>query len=109
MTTAPTKKYSLLTITEKTNRAGAAGTWVQGTCGGASFTALVFPARATNPAFEIRPGCRISKLEVRQEGRVIANFDRGWDMAPGEDAWDCVALLVAALADVVFGPEHAKH
>ena len=79
---------------------------MQGTFGGCGFEALVFPTSATNPAFEIRPGCRISKLEVRKSGDIIANFDRGWDVMPTDGgAWDCVAFLVLWLAEAVYGPD----
>lgn len=32
--------------------------------------------------FGINEG-RISKLEVRQDGKIILNYDRGWDIEPG--------------------------
>ncbi|MFZ2874269.1 MAG: hypothetical protein WAZ94_07275 [Phycisphaerales bacterium] len=100
--TTPT--CSTLTILSKVKRSNAPGTWVTGVCLDHSFTALAFPVPAAEPAFEIRPGCRISKLELRRGPLVLANFDRGWDVNPGDSlAMHCVACLVDSLADQVFG------
>lgn len=30
-------------------------------------------------------GGRISKLMIKIDGEVVANYDRGWDIEPGED------------------------
>ena len=27
-------------------------------------------------------GGKVSKLEIRQLGQIVANYDRGWDVAP---------------------------
>lgn len=29
---------------------------------------------------------RISKLELRVKGKIVANYDRGWDIKPSDDA-----------------------
>ena len=29
---------------------------------------------------------RISKLELRVKGKIVANYDRGWDIKPRDDA-----------------------
>jgi len=29
---------------------------------------------------------KISKLEIRKDGRTVANYDRGWDMEPQDAA-----------------------
>jgi hypothetical protein len=75
-----------LRITKTTRRAAGAGTWVCGTTMGHTFSALVFPAHAEYPNYELGES-RISKLWIRRDSdkRTVVNFDRGWDIA-GEQA-----------------------
>lgn len=83
----------------------AGGTWVIGLVAGHRFQALVFPAHAENPDYELGDS-RISKLWVQRvcDGRVVFNWDRGPDV-PAEDhtARAVVDFLAAGLADHVFG------
>lgn len=38
---------------------------------------------------------RISKLEVRKNGKVVARYDRGWDIIPIEDNdLDAVGVII---------------
>lgn len=41
-------------------------------------------------------GGRISKLEARRAGRIVANYDRGWGIKPvDDDAQNAIDALVA--------------
>lgn len=44
-------------------------------------------------------GGRVSKLQVRQDGAVVCNYDRGWDMKPESYA---VEQVVNYIVDVVY-------
>jgi hypothetical protein len=93
-----------LEITRVTRRRGAAGTWVAGRAAGHRFEALVFPAHATDPAFELA-GSRVSKLWVQRlaDKTVVFNWDRGLDVAAADPAARAVVALVAeGLADHVY-------
>jgi hypothetical protein len=72
-----------LQITKTTRRAAGSGTWVIGTLNGHKFNALVFPAHAECPDYDLGDS-RISKLWIEQiaNKRVVVNFDRGWDVYP---------------------------
>jgi hypothetical protein len=81
------------------------GTWVRGTLAGHRFQALVFAAHAECASDELGDS-RISKLWVQRlaDRRVVANFDRGWDVRPADAAAArVVGFLAAGLADHVFG------
>lgn len=92
-----------LVIRKVTKRPSAPGSWVTGTIGGHKFEALVFPEPASDPAFEI-PGSNISKFWLADdEGRVVADFDRGWNLNPATDlAKRITDLLAAGLAETVY-------
>ena len=94
-----------LVITKTTRRASGAGTWVIGTIAGHRFDALVFPAHAENPDYELHDS-RISKLWLRREAdkQTVCNFDRGWDVRPTTDvAQAIVDFLTAGLAEHAYG------
>lgn len=93
-----------LEITKVQRRASVGGAWVKGKIGGHRFDALVFPAHATQPDFELDDS-RISKLWVQRisDGVTVANFDRGWDVRPATRiAGQIVDLLAAGLAETVY-------
>ena len=94
-----------LVITKTTRRASGAGTWVIGTTNGHLFHALVFPEHAECPEFELGDS-RISKLWVKRlsDGKVVCNFDRGWDVRPTTpDADLIVDFLAEGLAEHTYG------
>ena len=94
-----------LIIARKTRRLSAAGTWVKGTLGGHRFDALVFAEHAECPDYELGDS-RISKLWLQSlaDHRVVANFDRGWDIRPTtKTAQAIVDFLAAGLAEHVYG------
>ena len=94
-----------LRITKTTCQAAGAGTWVIGTTNGHRFDALVFPAHAECPDFELGDS-RISKLWIKRlaDGKVVCNFDRGWDVRPTtKTAAAIVDFLAAGLAEHTYG------
>jgi hypothetical protein len=92
-----------LKITKVSPRTSVPGSWVDGTIGGHRFQALVFPEPASDPAFEIE-GSTIGKLWLADpRGKVVADFDRGWNIEPAtETAKRITDLLAAGLAETVF-------
>jgi hypothetical protein len=81
------------------------GAWVTGTIDCYRFEALVFPEHATIAGFELGES-RISKLWIEQtsDPRMVACFDRGWDLLPANQrVGQVVNLLSAGLAETVFG------
>ena len=82
------------------------GTWAEGSIGGLGFEALVFEGHAACSDYELG-NSRISKLalwELKAGGRVVAGFDRGWDLEPTtEQARRVADVLAAGLAEAVFG------
>jgi hypothetical protein len=93
-----------LVVARKTRRLSAAGTWVTGTLNGHRFSALVFSEHAECPDYELGDS-RISKLWLQSlaDHRVVANFDRGWDIRPTTKiATAIVDFLAAGLADHVY-------
>ena len=85
-------------------RAGGAGTWVSGRISGHRFDALVFPAHADNPEWELAES-RLSKLWVERlaDRQTVFNWDRGADVpAATETAQAIVDFLTAGLADHMF-------
>ena len=94
-----------LTIIKTTRRAAGGGTWVTGTLNGHRFEALVFPEHAERPDFELGSS-RISKLWIKRlaDGKVVCNFDRGWDVRPTtKTAAAIVDFLTAGLAEHTYG------
>jgi hypothetical protein len=93
-----------LVIAKKTRRAAGTGTWVVGTLNGHRFDALVFGAHADCPDYELGDS-RISKLWLKSlvDHRVVANFDRGWDVRPlNKTARAIVDFLAAGLAESIY-------
>ena len=43
--------------------------------------------------FGIEEG-RISKLEVRNEGKLIINYDRGWDVKPADELAETALMMI---------------
>ena len=94
-----------LVITKTTRRTSAPGTWVKGTLNGHRFDALVFAEHAECPDYELGDS-RISKLWIQSlaDHRVVANFDRGWDIRPATTiAQAIVDFLAAGLAEHTYG------
>lgn len=93
-------------IDRVTRQVAGSGKWVLGRVGAFRFEALVFPAPALNPDWELPGGSRISKLRLCRvaDGRTVFNFDRGLDVdAPDAAARAAVERLAAELADRVYG------
>ena len=93
-----------LVIARTTRRIAAAGTWVKGTLNEHRFDALVFSEHAECPDYELDQS-RISKLWLQSlaDHRVVANFDRGWDIRPTtKTAQAIVDFLAAGLAEHVY-------
>ncbi|HFI0022714.1 TPA: hypothetical protein ACGORE_001736 [Streptococcus suis] len=40
---------------------------------------------------------RISKLELRVKGKIVANYDRGWDIRPTDEAVEKALQYVLAV------------
>ena len=93
-----------LRITKTTRRASGGGTWVIGTIAGYRFDALVFPAHAENPEWELGQS-RISKLWLSKlsNKETSFNWDRGLDVpAASQRVQAVVDFLAAGLADYVY-------
>jgi hypothetical protein len=83
----------------------AGGTWVSGSIAGHTFQVLVFEDHAENEEYELGTS-RISKLWLRRQAdrKVVANFDRGWDLQPTTDtAREIIDFLAAGIAEHTFG------
>jgi hypothetical protein len=88
-----------------TRRHSGGGSWVTGTLAGHRFEALVFPAHAENPEWELGES-RISKLWVRRQANrwVVFNWDRGADVPPADElAAEIVDFIAGGLADFIYG------
>jgi hypothetical protein len=100
-----------LAITKVTpRRAHAGGRQVTGTLAGHAFDALVFPAHAENPTFELGQS-RISKLWVRRaaDGQTVFNFDRGLDVPAADPLVErIVEFLMEGLADLALAADVAR-
>ena len=93
-----------LVIQKTTRRASGGGTWVIGTLNGHKFNALVFPAHAECPDYELGDS-RISKLWIQQISNKleVVNYDRGWDVYPQTKiAQAIVNFLAAGLAEHIY-------
>jgi hypothetical protein len=93
-----------LVVARRSRRTGVPGIWVKGTLNGHRFQALVFSEHAESPDCELDDS-RISKLWIQclDDHKVVANFDRGWDIRPTTKvAQAIVDFLTAGLADYVF-------
>jgi len=91
-------------ITKTTRRAAGAGTWVIGRIAGYRFDALVFPAHAECPDWELGES-RISKLWLQRtaDRATVFNWDRGADVAAANDEVQAlVDFLAAGLADHIY-------
>lgn len=91
-------------ITKTTRRAAGAGTWVIGRIDGYRFDALVFPAHAECPDWELGES-KISKLWLQRSAdrATVFNWDRGADVAAAnEEVQSIVDVLVAGLADHIY-------
>lgn len=55
--------------------------WTKGTYGDFTFSIKHFDEGSV---FGIDEG-RISKLEIRKGSKILANYDRGWDVEPTEE------------------------
>lgn len=55
--------------------------WERGEYKGFSYCAKVYD----EPSQFGIDGGRVSKLEVRKDGKTILNYDRGWDVKPSGD------------------------
>ena len=94
-----------LKITKTDSSRQMGGTWVTGSIAGHTFQVLVFEDHAENEDYELGTS-RISKLWLRRQAdrKVVANFDRGWDVEPTNDtAREIVDFLAAGIAEHVFG------
>lgn len=94
-----------LRITAIRRQEAGRGIWVDGEIDGYRFQALVFADHAIDPDNELGDS-RIAKLWLRRlsDRVVVANFDRGWDVAPETDeAKGLVDFLCAGLADAACG------
>ena len=56
--------------------------WTNGTINGFEFYAKRYEEGSV---YGINEG-RISKLEIRKNGKTLANYDRGWDLEPKGEA-----------------------
>jgi hypothetical protein len=93
-----------LVIARRSRRTGVPGSWVKGTLNGHRFDALVFSEHAESADYELDDS-RISKLWIQSldDHKVVANFDRGWDICPTTKvAQAIVDFLAAGLAEHVF-------
>lgn len=91
-------------ITKTTRRDAGAGTWVIGRLAGYRFNALVFPAHAECPDWELDES-RISKLwlQRRSDRATVFNWDRGMDVpATSDEVQALVDFLAAGLADHTY-------
>jgi hypothetical protein len=76
-----------------------------GNVGSIEFTALVASASDNETGFEIRPGCRIRKLQLRRDDTIVADFDEGCLVYPVDrEASDCVVFIASKLAEHVTEP-----
>ena len=92
-----------LQITKTTRQAAGAGTWVIGTLNGHRFDALVFPAHAENPNYELGDS-RISKLWIQRlsDRQQVYNWDRGADVPAADPITAAlVDFLAAGLAQYI--------
>jgi hypothetical protein len=85
-------------------RDSGGGAWVSGRLAGHRFEALVFPAHADDPAWELGTS-RIAKLWLLRlsDKRTVFSWDRGPDVEAADAEAAAVAdFLAAGLADYVY-------
>ncbi len=91
----------------KLHRAGRRGCcWVTGYLYRHGFEALLYPRHAIRPEIELQRS-RIRKLYLRQtvDDRIVASFNRGWELPPCTKlAQETVDYLASVLAFFVYGP-----
>ena len=105
MTTTDDLRNDLKITKTEGRKLNAPGTWVSGTIAGHTFQVLVFEDHAESETYELGTS-RISKLWLRRQAdrKVVANFDRGWDLQPTTDeARAIVDFLAAGIAEHTFG------
>lgn len=80
-----------LQIRKITRQAAGAGKWAIGSVAGHHFEALVFPAHADDPEFELGQS-QISKLWIKriEADREVFNWDRGADVPAADDTTHAV-------------------
>ena len=105
MSTTDDLADSLKITKTESRRLNAPGTWVNGSIAGHTFQVLVFEDHAETESYELGTS-RISKLWLRRQAdrKVVANFDRGWDLQPTTaEARAIVDFLAAGIAEHTFG------
>lgn len=55
--------------------------WTKGSIDGYDYTVKHYEIGSE---FGINEG-RISKLDIRKDGRIVVNYDRGWDIEPTDE------------------------
>jgi flagellar hook protein FlgE len=60
--------------------------WTKGNIDNYEFSAKVYDEGSV---YGIKEG-RISKLEIRRDGYVVANYDRGWDVQPLDEGTEAI-------------------
>ena len=69
------------------------GNWTQGTTtDGHTFYVKHYD---NGSPFGIDEG-RVSKLEIRKDGRIVTNYDRGWDIEPADATKAAYTEILAA-------------
>ncbi len=68
--------------------------WVSGTCGDYNFEAKVYNEGSV---YGINNG-RVSKFTMYDEDKNwLVNYDRGWDIEPDEEIYNCYTNLIKTL------------
>lgn len=67
------------------------GNWTEGKVDGYDFCIKHFEEGSS---YGIDGGC-ISKLEIRKDGKILANYDRGWDIEVPEEAQTAYLKILA--------------
>jgi hypothetical protein len=76
---------------EMTYKATGMPNWTKGSVGGFNFCVKHY--KHGSP-YGIDNG-RISKLEIRKDGKILANYDRGWDIAVAPEACGAYKKIIA--------------
>ena len=80
-------------MTKIKTQAAQFGNWTKGTTeDGHTFCIKHFDTGST---YGIDEG-KISKLEIRKGGEILANYDRGWDIEPADTATAAYNAILAA-------------
>jgi hypothetical protein len=78
------------TVELKYGRVPGSDVWTKGTAGAYTFSVKHFD---NGSLYGIDEG-RISKLEICDGYKILANYDRGWDIEPTADALDAYAAIL---------------